>query len=493
MGRVELYYEIVSNIYWICVFVLTAYCMVVWIKPFVLHQDKAYRVGIVYVAVMLITKYIPYEMSGMAAYGIGTLTLFLAIWLTDREYIEQKLFLTFVFHCLRWQSWKIVSCINNEGLRMWSSLYSHSTERGIRLRIFDMEWFGLFVIDSVVNLLLGFLIMFGAVRFMLHAYGRKRERMNRFEFVLLIMPAVLGVAAEGLNRYYTNIYWENTGQNVFDYYDGYDFLMMFFLILCFVTILTTTYVFRRWKNEQEEDKQREIFSQQMTDMENHILQAERLYRDMRGLRHDMGNHLMTLERLYSTGEYETAEQYAKALHAEIQDTSSDIKSGNPVTDVILSGRKKEMEEKGIIFDCDFHYPQSGNVDAFDISIILNNGLSNAIEAVERERGQNPDGYFTEYDSEDRMIGNCKTEAHISLASHLVKNMFIIEIINDYTGELMTDSSSGLPLTSKQGEGHGFGLTSIRRVALKYLGDMEIGKAEHEGGEHCVLRVMLQQF
>ena len=500
MDRIELYYEIAANIYGICTLVLTAYCLAVWMKPFVLHQDKAYRVGIVYVVVMLILKYIPYEMSGMAAYSIGTLSLFAAVWLPDREYTKQKIFLTFVFHCLRWESWKIVGCISNEALMIQSKIYSASIARGIRPRILDLEWFWLFVMDSVVDLLLGFLILYGAVRFMLHAYGRKREQMNGLEFVLLIMPAVLGIAAEVLNRYYTNVYWENTGWNVYDNYDGYDFLLMVFLILCFVTILTTTYVFRRWKNEQEEDKQREVLSRQMADMENHISEVERLYRDMRSLRHDMGNHLMTLEGLYSTGEYEAAEQYAKTLRAEIQDTSSDVKSGNPVTDVILSGRKKEMEEKEIVFDSDFYYPQSGNIDAFDISIILNNGLSNAIEAVERERGLSPTGYSAKYDSgvgsrggEDRMIENCEAEAHISLTSHFVKNMFIIEVINDYTGELITDSSSGLPLIAKPGDGHGFGLMNIRRVARKYLGDMEIVKGEHEGRECCVLRVMLQQF
>lgn len=472
MDRVELYYEILSVIHGTCVLIMTGCCLTVWVKPFVPHKGKAYCVGIAYVAVMLILKYIPYEMPGMVAYGAGTLTVFLALCLADREYIEQKIFLAAVFHCLRWESWKIVSCITNEEQLLWRHIYLYTTAHGIRLRVFDLEWFGLSVVESVVGVLLGFLILYGAVRFMLYAYGRKREHMDMFEFVLLVMPAVLGIAAEGLNRYYTNVYWENTGWNVDEHYDGYDYLLMLFLMLCFVTILTTTYVFRRWKNEQEEDKQREIFSQQMTDMENHISQAERLYRDMRSLRHDMGNHLMTLEGLYSTGEYEAAEQYAKTLHAEIQDTSSDVQSGNPVTDVILSGRKKEMEEKGIIFDCEFCYPQSGNIDAFDISIILNNGLSNAIEAAERERGLDPAGY-------------------ISLSSHLVKNMFIIEIINDYTGELTIDSSSGLPLTSKPGEGHGFGLTSIRRVARKYLGDMEIGKAECEGRECCVLRVMLQ--
>ena len=142
-----------------------------------------------------------------------------------------------------------------------------------------------------------------------------------------------------------------------------------------------------------------------------------------------------------------------------------------------------MEEKGIIFDCDFHYPQDRDVNAFDISIILNNALSNAIEAVEREKS------ITAADSSKE----CDTSviSYISVSSYRAKNMYIIEISNDYDGELTTDPLSGMPSSSKSGDGHGFGLANIRRVAGKYLGDMEIGKEVCAGRQCCVLRVMLQ--
>ena len=331
-------------------------------------------------------------------------------------------------------------------------------------------------------------MIYGAVWCMLRVYGNRREHMNNKEFVLLIMPAVLTVGSQGLIRYYLDVYWEHTGWNIYDNYDGYDFYMMFYVLLCCGTILATAYVYRQWKNEQEEDKQREVLSRQMADMENHIAQVERLYRDMRSLRHDMGNHLMTLERLYSTGEYETAQQYAKTLHEEMQEASADVNSGNPVTDVILSDRKKEMEEKGIAFDCDFHYPQDENVNAFDISIILNNALSNAIEAVERERFLNMQAQI---DSSDNNGNDMHVTSYISLLSRRTKNVFIIEVANDYNAELIIDMESGLPVTSKSGDGHGFGLANIRRVAGKYLGDIEIGKEVYAGRQCCVLRVMLQ--
>ena len=488
MNDPEFYFKIASHAYMIGTILIEAYCLSVWGRSFMSVKAKVWRVGVAYVIAMIFLEYIPVAMSGMTAHLMGIVIAFVVMCLTDRGYVKQKFYLMIAFYCLRWLSWNIISCIGNEMMLVWSTLYLRTTEQGIQLWIFDNYWIGQYVLQSIAELVIGFLLIYGAVRCMLHVYGNKHEDMSNKEFVLLIMPVVLIVGSQGLIRYYLDIYWEHTGWDIYDNYDGYDFYMMFYMLLCCGTILATAYVYRQWKNEQEEDKQREVFSRQMADMENHIAQVERLYRDMRSLRHDMDNHLMTLERLYSTGEYETAQQYAKTLHEEMQETSADVNSGNPVTDVILSDRKKEMEEKGMEFDCAFHYPQDENVNAFDISIILNNALSNAIEAVERERFLNMQDQI---DSSDNNGNDMYVTSHISLSSHRTKNVFIIEIANDYNAELIIDTQSGLPITSKPGGGHGFGLANIRRVTGKYLGDMEIGKEVYAGRQCCVLRVMLQ--
>ncbi len=70
-------------------------------------------------------------------------------------------------------------------------------------------------------------------------------------------------------------------------------------------------------------------------------------------------------------------------------------------------------------------------------------------------------------------------------------MYIIEAANVFTGSLHVDAQSGLPLTTKTEEGHGFGLSGIRHVARKYYGDVEIGVEDYRGARCCVMRVMLQ--
>lgn len=55
-----------------------------------------------------------------------------------------------------------------------------------------------------------------------------------------------------------NVYERGTGDSLYDL-SGYDLLITLYAAICFATILTTAYVYRRWKNEQEEDTQREAW------------------------------------------------------------------------------------------------------------------------------------------------------------------------------------------------------------------------------------------
>ncbi|MDE6844764.1 MAG: GHKL domain-containing protein [Lachnospiraceae bacterium] len=482
MEKIELYYKIATHTYSVMLTLIMSFCYAAWIRPFLARRRTVWLCGVTYAAAMEILINIPISMTNTVLYGLGVMSVFLVMCLLERENAGQKFFLAVTFFCLQWQSLLIESSVANE-------LYLVFVKIGERLQgplnYENLFWFRSYLVQSVFDLALAFLLIYGSGRLMLWAYGRKREDMKGRELLILLVPTVSGVFAYEVIRYYNKIYERDSGKYVLDIYGYHDWLMILYSVICFMTIFVMTYVYRQWKDEQEEDKQREVFSRQMHDLESHITEVERLYRNMRSLRHDMGNHLMVLEQLYDAGEYEEAGRYAGTLKGKVQEASLDAASGNPVTDIILSGKKKEMEEKEIAFICDFHYPRNGTVNVFDVSIILNNALTNAIEAVEREKMTGTDTGCIQHDM------NVINAPCVSLSSHCMKNMYIIEVANTYAGELETDMSSGLPYTSKSGEGHGFGLTNIRQAARKYYGDIEIGKEMYGGQECCVLRVLMQ--
>jgi len=222
-------------------------------------------------------------------------------------------------------------------------------------------------------------------------------------------------------------------------------------------------VFQKLKAGQMESAGEKLLQSQITDMKKHISEVEKLYQDIRLMRHDMGNHIQTIEHLLDENEKKEAAEYASRLRKEWQDMTSDIKSGNPVTDVILLEKKKEAEEQNIKFLCDFHYPEGTNADAFDISVILNNALDNSLESV---NGELP---------------------YIDISSYRKNNIFMIVISNSFQGKAEIDDDTGLPVSTKKGAGHGLGLENIRRVAQMYLGDIAF---EQEEGK-VILTVMLQ--
>ena len=59
----------------------------------------------------------------------------------------------------------------------------------------------------------------------------------------------------------------------------------------------------------------------------------------------MTNHIMTLERLYEKNELEEAKRYSTELKMVLAKAAGTIKSGNPVTDVILQEKKTSSRAK----------------------------------------------------------------------------------------------------------------------------------------------------
>ena len=57
-----------------------------------------------------------------------------------------------------------------------------------------------------------------------------------------------------------------------------------------------------------------------------------------------------------------------------------IKTGNAVTDVVLSETAEKCEKEGITFESAFAYPEGLDINPFDISVVLTNALQNAVEA-----------------------------------------------------------------------------------------------------------------
>ena len=243
------------------------------------------------------------------------------------------------------------------------------------------------------------------------AYVYKKDEMSVKEMVMLMIPSLVGVTGYGILQYYLAIYEKDTGKSLIDTYGFYGTLSFLHYLISVVAILVMIVMFQNWKETQEEQRGQELVLNQISDMKKHIGEVEKLYQDIRSLRHDMGNHIQTLEHLVAHHNTDDAAEYMEHLKNEWDEVSPAIRTGSPVIDVILMEKLRESKEKQIRFLTDFHYPENTELNAFDLSVIMNNALNNCMENVS---GNDP---------------------YISVSSFRENSVFLITIKNSFQGQL----------------------------------------------------------
>ena len=452
----EFCYFVTTEIYQFLMALLAAGAYFYLVRDFVKSRKTAFLTGIVYLITMLILWYDPHYLPSFWAYMIGVMAGLLVMCLMERENYLQKIFLAWTFYAVRWLVARTTVTV---GALLWKA------ELFCVPGYIDVEkGYYLHVAASVIEILVQIVLYAIAVGLIVRAYRDKGEKMQGREFLLLSLPSFTSV----MGYAYVKYIWESPTGSQYSELDLSAFYHGMVLVYClslYILIVVVIMLFWNIKEKQQEETRKEVLAGQMEDMKRHIREVEELYREIRSLKHDMGNHVMVLQKL----EGREREQYAKSLQEQYMAVAEGIQSGNPVTDVILMEWRREALAKGIVFACSFLYPAGREVDAFDISIILNNAIANALEAV---KGQEEGG----------------SAGYVRITSALRENVYIIEVENTFSGGIVRDRESDLPITTKEDKVfHGFGLRNICRVAQKYHGDMEV----QVQGQVFRLSVMLQ--
>lgn len=455
MNAVELGWAITSYVSIITVMLITGICFSCFVRPYLRRKRAAAYAGGVYFVAMLALYLIPPRLDNFTAYAIGILAAFLVMYAMDRRNVEQKIFLAVTFFSLRWLSIAMAGKID-------SALFSVLI---MRQGMAERPWlqYAVYVGMRILNVGISVLFIAVSIYFLNKAFAYKKANMTKRELLMLLMPSLSAMSGYAVLQFYQEIYEQDTGKSLASIHGIYGGLSFLHYLISVISILVMVLVFQNLKARQEENAGQKLMQSQISDMKKHIAEVEKLYQDIRLLRHDMGNHIQTIEHLLDSGDKREAATYTARLRREWQDRTTEIKSGNPVTDVILLEKKKEAEERGIRFASDFHYPEGANISAFDISVILNNALDNSLE---RANGDSP---------------------YISISSYRKNNIFMIMVENSFEGTVELDMDTQLPISTKKGIGHGLGIANIRRVAQMYLGDIAF---EQEKGR-IVLTAMLQ--
>lgn len=454
MSLVEKCWMVTSKISVIALLMITGIYFGKFVCPYIKKKKGAVAVSIVYITIMLVLYMIPPQIDNFSAYLIGVIAAFLAMYVEDRRNIYQKIFLAITFFSIRWLT--VAMAARLDDLVTKALVFRNMSAEKVWLQ------YGLYVGTRVLDIVLCIAFIAVAIGLINKAYIYKKDEMSVKEMVMLIIPSLVGVTGYGILQYYLMIYERDTGKNLIDTYGFYGALSFLHYLISIVAILVVIVMFQNWKEMQEEQRGQEPVLNQISDMKKHIEEVEKLYRDIRSMRHDMGNHIQTLEHLVAHNNMDDATEYLEHLKNEWDKVSPEIKTGSPVIDVILMEKLRQAKERQIRFLSDFHYPQNTKLNAFDLSVIMNNALNNCMENVS---GDDP---------------------YISISSFRKNSIFMITIKNSFWGQL-NFGDSDLPETTKSGREHGMGLNNIRRVARMYMGDISL----EQGNEEVILSIMMQ--
>lgn len=270
--------------------------------------------------------------------------------------------------------------------------------------------------------------------------------------------------------------------NVVVLYERYPELYLivpFLAVLLLFSNLFSFEMFQKMIGLQQERAEKLVLENQVTSLQNSIAQMEMIYDGVRAVKHDMKNHMLILQTLLHEQNpahdiSSEIERYFQNMYTSVEQLDNRVHTGNPVSDAVINSKFQYAKKiiHGIRLDADkFIVPDTISVEAYDIGIILSNGLDNAIEACQKLRQAEPE-----------------ENTYISIRSFWKGKMYFIEIENSFDGLLQMNTNRDLPCSTKpDSDAHGIGLRNIHSCAQKYGGDMDC----IINGRRFILSVMIK--
>ena len=354
------------------------------------------------------------------------------------------------------------------------------------VHVFEKGWVGegqfLTAVSGIANVSLfcesftyGLLLYFGIlflIKIMPGGCGKKEGR----ELLFCMLPAEASLLVGFILRMLMFFTEEGEPKILYQKYPVLYGIVPVVSLVLYASVLFNTWLYQKVCEQKEQEREQEILRNQIVQMQGAMQEMERLYDGIRGVRHDMKNQMLALKGILpKSGESgEEPKGFISDMYRSVEQLDYGLHTGNSVCDVVI-GSKFAFAKKHVSPVClnadNFLVDTSWGVRAYDLGIMLNNGLDNAIEAVERMRKAWP-----------------KKEAYITVKSYARSGMVFIEIENSFSGSVKFEKGNPLPLSSKEGEGHGMGLRNIRNCAGKYGGAVDCIVQ----GEKFILSIMMRR-
>ncbi len=313
-----------------------------------------------------------------------------------------------------------------------------------------------YVFAAGLQMILSAIMLYAAARLL----RKKTMKLHIKELCCLLLIPVTGILFVNIIFNILLIVNEDLVFQLYEQFPVFLGIMPMAAILFYAGILITIVSYQKMTGLQEEREKYFVEQQQVHAIQERMEEVEQFYHGIRQMKHEMKNHMTNIKGLVRNGSYGDIEQYIDHMDESMNAFEITIKTGNSVTDVIVNDKRKAAEKQGIQFRSEFSFPKSDGYNAYDIGVIINNLLQNALEACENM---------------------AEGKRYIDLSGRQKKKFYLINVKNSFDGEVIFDTKTSLPLSTKRKDTalHGIGLSNVKREADKYMGDVDIRAGKNE--------------
>lgn len=360
-------------------------------------------------------------------------------------------------------------------------IYDRIMDEGIMMEEYEIERYARMMENTQLYSIIAFSLGTWILMYIVFRLYRKYMTMpvtdmNREGIQFLILMPIIGMAFDVSWR--VTLYYQR-GAEIEFLYDRHGSMYIVVPViasLCLFGIVLSMKIYSELMRSEEQKNNLLFYKQQLSDMTEHVKELEQLYDGIKGMRHDINNYVADMEQLLQVGAESgqmpeqvkrEAEQYLRNMQHAASELSLKFSTGNPVTDVILNRKEQICAQEDIALEGELLYPELLGIEAFDLGIVLNNALDNAIEACRKI-------------SENR-------KKEIRFRGYVKGRMFFLVVENTYDGAALK-IKDGRPVTTKADEEiHGLGMSNMRSCVEKYYGTMQYEPRENM----FILTMMLQ--
>ena len=185
------------------------------------------------------------------------------------------------------------------------------------------------------------LILFSALLYIAGRQLKKcRMELHTKELCYLILTPLTGILFVNVIFRILLMVSENRGIQLYEQHPALIGIVPVVAALFYAGILVTIVSYQKMVGLQEEKKKYFVEQQQVHAIQERMEEVEQFYDGIRRMKHEMRNHLTNIKGLYESGNFGEMDQYITRMDKSMNVFELAIKTGNPVTDVIVNDKQK---------------------------------------------------------------------------------------------------------------------------------------------------------